>query len=195
MTGTTSFFIGKIIEANVSVFPFYIWVPYDLSSPYYYWTTLFFITISCLNGGLVGVQFATFFCSAALNIQSQVAVLICRFKKSIKIIEEKINNHENNIDELKILERKLISDFVDNHLEVLKLAQMINDIFSIDMLIHYSASTILICSHGYVLSKVPLFSKEFLSSVFFCCGAVCGITKICLASNGISIAVFNINII
>lgn len=193
MSGSTCFFIGKTINSHYPVFPYYNWIPYDLSNPYYYWTTLFFRTSSSFIGIFITVQFVSFFSTCSLIIQSQVAILKYRYKKSMEIIEKKFNNSDktsDGINKIKILEKKLIVDFVNNHLEVLKLASIINDIFSMNILFFYSTCTVLICSTAYVASTVPLFSHEFFSTVFLCVAVTCAIITICYSSNGISTAVF-----
>ncbi|KAF7988000.1 hypothetical protein HCN44_007494, partial [Aphidius gifuensis] len=204
MSGSTCFFIGKIIKAHVPVFPYYIWVPYDLSNPYYYWITLLFRTSSLFIGVSITVQFVLFYSSASLITQSQVALLKYRYKKSMEIIEKKYNNcdkiNRDKMNELKVLEKKLIVDFVNNHLEklivdfvnnhleVLKLARIINDIFSNNTLFFYSTSTVLICTNAYVASTVPLLSHQFFATVFLCVATICAITVTCYSSNLISIA-------
>ncbi|KAF7988002.1 hypothetical protein HCN44_007496, partial [Aphidius gifuensis] len=198
MSGSTCYFIGKIIEADVPVFPHYIWVPYDSSNPYYYWTTYFFFTSPCIIASLIAIQFVLFFSSTTLIIQSQVAILKYRFKKSMEIIEQIYNKNNNNHDDdiigkLKKLERKLIVDFVDNHLEILKLAGIINDIFSIDFFCFYSTSTISICTTAYVLSTVPLFSNQFFVTTLLSGIVLCQITMMSFASNAISIAFEELN--
>ncbi|KAF7988001.1 hypothetical protein HCN44_007495, partial [Aphidius gifuensis] len=204
MSGSTCFFIGKTLNAHVPVFPYYNWIPYDLSNPYYYWTTLFFRTSSSFIGIFITVQFVSFFSSSTLIIQSQVAILKYRYKKSMKIIEKKYNNcdkiNRDKMNDLKVLEKKLIVDFVNNHLEVLKLASIINDIFSIDIFLiineifsidiffFYSTSTVSICTTAYVSSTVPLFSNQFFATTLLNVIILCQITMMSFTSNAISIA-------
>ncbi|XP_044019395.1 odorant receptor 4-like [Aphidius gifuensis] len=163
MSGSPCYFIGNIIKADVPVFPYDIWTPYDLSNPYYYWTTLFFYTSAGFLCAIIGVQFVAFFSSAAMVIQSQVGLLISRFKKSMEIIKQKCNNTNENQD-------------------------IINDIFSIDIFMFYSTSTVMICTNAYVASTVPLLSHEFFSTVFLCVAVTYAIITICNSSNDMSTA-------
>lgn len=188
--GVVGYFIEKVRSAYPPVSPFTIWVPYDLSNLIYYWLTLGTQVFSALIGDLIGLSYTSCFSSSMMILHAQIEMLKYRFKYTMKIIEKKYNSKEEiNDNELMGIEKKLITDFVDYHCDILKLAKIITEIFSITIFCQYSMSTILICTSAYTTSSVPLFSTEFFILASVCFISISQITMVCLVSHNLTIQV------
>lgn len=112
-------------------------------------------------------------------ICTQVTVLKDRYKKMV-----------NNLDNPCInAERKIIINFVENHLEVLELAKKINGLFSILIFLQCSYSSLTICISAYIAFTTEIFSAVFFASVFLILGFIYEIGTICVASNEVTIQV------
>ncbi|KAF7994571.1 hypothetical protein HCN44_004043 [Aphidius gifuensis] len=93
-------------------------------------------------------------------------------------------NDDGNIEEDKIsMEKKIMTDFVNNHLKVVDLSKNICDIFSTVIFMQYVYSTFLICIPAYISSNAPFLSAEFFSQIMVLGLGSMQISIICYASN------------
>lgn len=170
-------FNTEILTSHYSFPRFYgITVIYEIST--------IFITFS------IDVGHDLLFVSMMLELCAQVSMIKHRFKSMINNIK---NKYENNItidsfERVKI-EKNVINNFIEYHLEILHLADKISCVFSIEMFMQFALSGIFICVLAFQLSVTQLFSSGFFSAACVLSAALSQAAIICIVSDEVKIQV------
>ncbi|KAF7989840.1 hypothetical protein HCN44_008514 [Aphidius gifuensis] len=175
--------LGKKLNSHeLPILPFGTGILVEISNQFFYKLMSYILTTLSFIGILMTVSYNTLFFTMMMIICSQVDVL--KYRYQIMVENLKINRSDDqNIDDKLIIEKKIITDFVDNHSEVLEMSQKICDIFSTIIFMQYAYSTIGLCLSSYVLTRDILLSAEFLSHTIIPSLYALEISLICYISN------------
>lgn len=133
-------------------------------------------------GGLLNVSYNMIFFNMMMIICCQVKLLKHRYKIVAKNMEI-YKNDEENIEDKIYMEKKIMTNFVNNHLKVVGLSKNICNIFSTVIFMQYVYSTFLICIPAYISSNAVFLSAEFFSQIMVLGLGAMQISIICYASN------------
>ncbi|KAF7992983.1 hypothetical protein HCN44_005764 [Aphidius gifuensis] len=145
--------------------------------------------VSYFIGSLTHGCYNSFFLNMVLIICTHVTVLIDRYKK---MIDNYLENRKNfpkiyNSKECLNIERKIMKKFIHNHLEILKLSNSINKIFSIVIFLQFAYFPIIICLFAYFASTVEPFSDLFIALFHGMVNITLQVAACCFASSELTI--------
>ncbi|XP_072762243.1 odorant receptor 43a-like isoform X2 [Anoplolepis gracilipes] len=146
--------VGGIIGGIFNVFkgqlPFRIWVPYDYSSPIILWLTSIQELIILSYCAIISIATETTVLGFCLQICAQIEILKHRLHNMMKLREKKTSRNSLN-DTLNKTGR--LSEHILHHLYIIRLAKIINNVFSQVIFVQFFASIIILCTLLYYFSS------------------------------------------
>ncbi|KAM0729155.1 Odorant receptor Or1 [Formica fusca] len=192
-TGTI---IGGVLNILEGQLPYRMWVPYDCTLPILFWFTSIQELVAIIFGTIVNVATETTVLGFCLQICAQIEILKHRLQKMTKPSEEKssrisLNDASNKTSRL--------SEHILHHLCIIRLAKIINKIFSQVIFVQFFASILVLCSSLYHLSShmtisdvatLIIYALCMFVQIFVYCWAG---NEVILKSSGLSEAVYQID--
>ncbi|XP_072762244.1 odorant receptor 46a-like isoform X1 [Anoplolepis gracilipes] len=193
-TGTV---IGGVLNILEGQLPYRMWVPYDYTSPFLLWFTSIQELVAITFGTIVNVATETTVLGFCLQICAQIEILKHRLQKMVKPNPENeeilfsLNNTSNETGRL--------SEHILHHLCIIRLAKIINNIFSQVIFVQFFASILVLCSSLYHLSShmtitdiatLIVYALCMFVQIFVYCWAG---NEVILKSTGLSEAVYQMD--
>lgn len=183
--------LHKFNKSDTLIPPFHtgIVMKNPLQSKIYFFIVLYQIA-TVLIAFSIDVGHDLLFTNTMLEICSQVALLEQRYRSMIKNIEKQHNSYTaSNPIEKKKIEKQMISSFINNHLEIINLADKINVIFSVELFLQFLLGGLMICVLAHQLSVMEIFSPGFFSAASLLSAALSQTAIICIVSDEVKLQV------
>ncbi|XP_019885710.2 odorant receptor 46a-like [Camponotus floridanus] len=142
--------IGGLLNTLEGQLPFRMWVPYDYTSPFLFWLTSIQELVATIFGTIVNVATETTVLGFCLQICAQIEILKHRLQKMMKSSKKEetlisLNDASNGTDRF--------SEHILHHLCIIRLAKIINKVFSQVIFVQFFASILVLCTSLYHLSS------------------------------------------
>ncbi|KAL6431347.1 hypothetical protein ACFW04_007176 [Cataglyphis niger] len=148
-TGTI---IGGMLNILEGQLPYRMWVPYDYTSPRLFWFTSIQELVAIIFGTIVNVATETTVLGFCLQICAQIEILKHRLQKMMKSSKKEKENPRISLNDTSN-ETGRLSEHILHHLCIIRLAKIINKIFSQVIFVQFFASILVLCSSLYHLSS------------------------------------------
>ncbi|XP_072762547.1 uncharacterized protein [Anoplolepis gracilipes] len=166
MFSTTGGTIGGIFNVFEGQLPYRIWIPYDYSSPIILWLTSIQELMILICGAIINIATETTVLGFCLQICAQIEILKHRLHNMMKLREKKTSRNSLN-DTLNKTGR--LSEHILHHLYIIRLAKIINKVFSQVIFVQFFASIIVLCTMLYYLSSHMTITDIATMTVFLIC--------------------------
>ncbi|CAL1679070.1 unnamed protein product [Lasius platythorax] len=192
-TGTI---MGGVLNILEDQLPYRTWVPYDYTLPILFWITSIQEFMAIIFGTIVNVATETTVLGFCLQICAQLEILKHRLLRMAKEKEEEtsrisLNDASNETGRL--------SEHILHHLCIIRLAKMINNVFSQVFFVQFFVSIMVLCLSLYHLSSHMTFADiatlivytlcMFLQIFVYCWAG----NEVMLKSTGLSETIFQID--
>nr|AKO90006.1 odorant receptor 42 [Microplitis mediator] len=178
--------VGHVLRMSPpNVMPYQGWFPYNYTVYKYYWPTVIYQLYAVCSGAWVNLAYDSLFCSILYYVCAQTHILKHRFS----VLAENLQkiNEENDGNDNKEIERKMIGDWVDYHNNILDLVKFVKSFFSTAIFVQYAASSLLICSIAYTLSHTETRSLNFAGNFFYLIAMTIQIFFQCIAADQVTV--------
>ncbi|XP_025266811.1 odorant receptor 46a-like [Camponotus floridanus] len=185
--------LHQILEGQL---PFRMWVPYDYTSPFLLWFTSIQMIVAVIFATFVNLATETTVLGFCLQICAQIEILKYRLQRMVKSNEKETSkislNDESN-------ETYRLSECILHHLCIIRLAKMINKVFSQVIFIQFFVSILVLCislyylySHVIIIDIISLiiYVLCMFVQIFIYCWAG---NEVILKSTGLSDAVYEMD--
>ncbi|XP_043285401.1 odorant receptor 46a-like [Venturia canescens] len=172
---------------------FKAWLPYAYNST----QTVFLFTflhqaITANTGSAINSAFDTLFPGLIILTCSQMKILKYRFEAIPQIISPRKKSSESNGDEddereNRELEAQLLTDCIRHHVRIFQLSSTLNDIFGFVIFLQFSISSLVVCVSMYEVSRMKVFSLEFVPTVMYLTAMLTQIFVLCYYGNELSL--------
>ncbi|XP_043285615.1 odorant receptor Or1-like [Venturia canescens] len=169
------------------------WFPYAYNSTQTVFLFTFFHQVIATNtGATVNSAFDTLFPGLIILTCSQMKILKYRFEAIPQIISSRKKSSENNGDEdeekkNRELEAQLLTDCIRHHVRIFQLASTLNGIFGFVIFLQFSISSLVLCVSVYEVTRVDVFSLEFVPIVMYLASMLTQIFILCYYGNELSV--------
>lgn len=172
------------------VLPYRGWFPYSYNSTGIYWITAIYQLYAICSAASINLAFDPLLPCIICHMCAQVHILRYRFDMMIKKLEVIYDTHPKDV--VASSERKMVGEWVDHHISVLKFAWLfiihfsffiifinslelnacslikyINATWSKVIFVQYTASSLILCTVAYVLSHMNAASMNFAGNFFY----------------------------
>ncbi|XP_034938015.1 odorant receptor 2a-like [Chelonus insularis] len=149
------------------VLPYRGAIPFDYSISYIYWIVAIEQIYAVIGAASVNAAFGAFFPSIMIQICAKIKILVHRFQITLSTLEHISSQKNLSPYEVSMIEQKLISKWLKNHLEILRLFEYAKSLFSTVVFIHYVITAFALCTIAYVLSNTDFHSVNFIGNFLF----------------------------
>ncbi|XP_025266863.1 odorant receptor Or1-like [Camponotus floridanus] len=188
--------LGGMFNILEGELPYRMWVPYDYTSPLLFWFTSIQEVVAVIFGTIVNVATETTVLGFCLQICAQIEILKHRLQTMMKSNKKKeipisLNNTSNG--------RSILSEHILHHLCIIRLAKIINKVFSQVIFVQFFASILVLCTSLYHLSShmtitdiisLIIYVLCMFVQIFVYCWAG---NEVILKSTGLSEAVYEMD--
>ncbi|GAB1867166.1 Odorant receptor [Camponotus japonicus] len=188
--------LGGMFNILEGELPYRMWVPYDYTSPLLFWFTSIQEVVAVIFGTIVNVATETTVLGFCLQICAQIEILKHRLQKMMKSSKKEetpisLNDASNGTDRF--------SEHILHHLCIIRLAKMINKVFSQVIFVQFFASILVLCTSLYHLSShmtitdiisLIIYVLCMFVQIFVYCWAG---NEVILKSTGLSEAVYEMD--
>ncbi|XP_011633609.1 odorant receptor 67a-like isoform X1 [Pogonomyrmex barbatus] len=155
---------GGMLDILDGQLPFNTWVPWHCTSFLLYWFTSLQEIVAVIIATVVNVATETTILGFCLQTCAQFAILKHRLQKMAKSREKELSR-KNSLNNASHQTGKL-SEHISHHLCIIRLAEMINDVFSQVIFVQFFVSILVLCSCLYHLSSHLTFTDVTTLIVF-----------------------------
>ncbi|XP_011298091.1 odorant receptor 46a, isoform B [Fopius arisanus] len=174
--------VGSLLQhPEEGELPFNTWLPYYHDSGFGYRFAYGQQIISIWFSASMAVAYDTAVPGMMMEICAKLDILKYRFLNFKSLLET-----SDNLSAY-ASERKLVSECVECHLIILRLAETINDVFNAVVFLQYSLSTLLICVSIYNLANTNIMSSEGSGIILYLGCMLMEIFIICAAGNELTL--------
>ncbi|XP_034950341.1 odorant receptor 2a-like [Chelonus insularis] len=160
-------FARTTVMESPDMLPCQGWFPYNYSRPAVYTITAVYQLCAICNAAVTNLAFDPLLPCIFYYICAHIKILKLRFNTLLKKLENfDVNNNDTLVNKLQI-EEKLISEWVNYHIDILSWADMINVTFSKVVMVQYSSSSFILCALAYLTSHTPIGSVDFIRNLTF----------------------------
>ncbi|XP_050451475.1 odorant receptor 67a-like [Cataglyphis hispanica] len=152
--------------ANTRTLPLSDWVPYDISSTTVYWATVLHQTIGLMVCANASVAHETLISGFMIQTCAQLDIL-CHRAHMLPNLLRKAQKSSTSKEDLKAREQWLVRELVHHHRYVYRLAERVNTVFTLMILLQFSISSTVLCLSIYKMSTKSLLSFEFAWSLSY----------------------------
>ncbi|XP_043285613.1 uncharacterized protein [Venturia canescens] len=169
------------------------WLPYAYNSTQIVFLfTYFHQVVTASAGATVNSAFDTLFPGLIILTCAQMNTLKHRFEAMPQIIKTRITASESNGDEddekkNRELEAQLLTDCIRHHVRIFQLANTLNGIFGFVIFLQFSISTLVLCVSVYEVSRMKIFSIEFVPIIMYLASMLTQIFILCYYGNELSL--------
>ncbi|GAB1867167.1 Odorant receptor [Camponotus japonicus] len=183
----------QILEGQL---PFRMWVPYYYTSPFLLWFTSIQTFVAVIFATFVNLATETTVLGFCLQICAQIEILKYRLQRMMNSSEKETSrislNDESN-------ETGRLSEYILHHLCIIRLAKMINKVFSQVVFFQFFASILVLCTSLYHLSSHEAIIEIISFVIYLLCMFVqifvyCWAgNEVILKSTGLSEAIYEMD--
>ncbi|XP_024878578.1 putative odorant receptor 85d isoform X1 [Temnothorax curvispinosus] len=186
-----------VLDVLEGQLPYNMWVPWDCTSFLSFWFTSLQNILAVILCTIVNVATETIWLGFCLQTCAQFEILKYRLQNMTKRREEEIfpKSSLNNASR----ETGILSEHISHHLCIIRLAEMINDVYRQVIFIQFFISILVLCSVVYYLSShltftdfatMIVFTFCMFLQIFFYCWAG---NEVMLKSTGLSEVVYHMD--
>ncbi|CAL1679073.1 unnamed protein product [Lasius platythorax] len=188
--------IGGVLNILEGELPFRTWVPYDYTSPLLFWITSIQELVALIFATIVNVATETTVLGFCLQICAQFEILEHRLQRMAK--EKKKETFRISLNDASN-ETGRLSEHILHHLCIIRLAKIINNVFSQVIFVQFFASILVLCLTLYHLSShmtiadfvtLIVYTLCMFVQIFVYCWAG---NEVMLKSTGLSETVYQID--
>nr|AKO90001.1 odorant receptor 37 [Microplitis mediator] len=149
------------------VLPYKGWFPYNYTrTTKIYWTTAIYQLYAVFTTATINLILDLLLPCIMCYMCGHIHILKHRFKE---MIEKLLVMSENNVPQEKIIstERKLLGEWIEYHIDILRLVKFTNELFSSVVFVQYTVSALLLCTIAYLMSHTDTMTMSFAGNLAF----------------------------
>ncbi|EZA59460.1 ObirOr5-E22 [Ooceraea biroi] len=164
MVSATGTVAGGLLDTLKGELPYNTWVPYDYTSSLSLWLTSLQESIAVILGTFINVATETSVLGFCLQTCAQLEILKHRLQRMVNSTEGIPEHFPLHTPQ----RMGRVSEYVCHHLSIIRIAKMINDVFSEVIFVQFFASILVLCSSLYHLSSHAIVDVAPLIVYAFC---------------------------
>ncbi|XP_024886867.1 odorant receptor 2a-like, partial [Temnothorax curvispinosus] len=157
-----------VLEGQIP-FGYFVWVPWDCTSFLILFLTSVQLIVSLIIAIIVILASDTVVFGFCLQTCAQFEILKHRLQKMIKFSHNEKKEEDTLTSSLNISNKtSRLAEHVSHHLCIIRLAEMINDVFSQVIFVQFSKSVLVLCTLVYSVPRMTVTDIATLASYIIC---------------------------
>ncbi|CAD6225653.1 GSCOCT00013841001.3-RA-CDS, partial [Cotesia congregata] len=174
----TSGFVGNIKNRELL---YRAWVPYNYSHPAKYSATVLNQLVAVIILSFTNIGFVLLFFAIMISICAQLSIFKLKFQRHFSYKDHPDDCYKN------IYASKLIGEMVDTYHSITSLFGKVHGLFSWVILFEYCMGAVIFCTSAYHMSKMKVFSFEFLSCASYITEIMLDLFIVCFSCNEVTL--------
>ncbi|XP_011315403.1 odorant receptor 67a-like [Fopius arisanus] len=168
----------------IRILPFKCWLPYDINSETTFWLTYIQQSVATYVTSYVNICYDTIVPGCMVQTCAQLDI----FKSRLKDLSgHNHRSHGKDVETHGDKNKILVSDCVEHHLNILKFAELSNNIFAPTIFTQFAISSLVICVSVYDLSTAAPFSPDFVEVMLYLMSMMLEIYLFCFYGNNVTV--------